>query len=213
MEEWEPRTRLGHMVKNGEITDISQVFTSGLPLMEPEIVDVLLPDLTEEVIDINLVQKMHRSGRRVRFRATVAIGNGNGYLGVGKAIAKEVGPAIRKAIRKAKLNLIEIIRGCGSWECGCSTPHTVPFKVTGRTGSVRVTFIPAPKGIGLAAGDVSKTLLRLAGINDVWSKSFGQTQSTINNAFASFEALKQTTQMKISPEQGETVQLAKGKVE
>jgi small subunit ribosomal protein S5 len=67
--------------------------------------------------------------------------------------------------------------------------------------------------LGLAAGDVSKTLLRLAGINDVWSKSFGQTQSTINNAFASFEALKQTTQMKISPEQGETVQLAKGKVE
>jgi len=213
MEDWEPKTRLGRMVKDGEITDISQIFTVGLPLMEPEIVDILLPELTEEVIDINLVQKMHRSGRRVRFRATVAIGNGNGYIGVGKAIAKEVGPAIRKAIRNAKLNLIEVNRGCGSWECGCGTPHTVPFKVTGRTGSVRVTFMPAPRGIGLAAGDVSKTILRLAGITDVWSRSQGQTQSTINNAMASFNALKQTTKMKINPKQAEAISLARGKVE
>jgi small subunit ribosomal protein S5 len=204
-EEWVPRTRLGRMVLSGEITDISRVFQLDLPVMESEIIDTLLPDMEEEVIDITIVQRMHKSGRRVRFRATVAIGNRNGYVGLGKAVAKEVGPAIRKAIRVAKLNLIQVQRGCGSWECGCGTQHTVPFEVEGRAGSVRVTLIPSPKGIGLAAGEVSKKVLALAGITDVWSRSAGQTQSTINTAKATFHALQQIARMKITEEQKRAV--------
>lgn len=213
MEDWEPKTRLGNMVKNGEVAKIKEIFRLGLPLMEPEIVEVLLPDIEEEVIDINIVQRMHKSGRRVRFRATVVIGNKNGYIGLGKGIAKEVGPAIRKAIRDAKLNVIEVRRGCGSWECGCGKPHSVPFEVTGSAGSVRVTLLPAPKGIGVATGDVAKKVLRLAGVIDAWSKSKGQTKSTINTAKATFEALRQTSLVKITEKQREAVGIVEGKVE
>jgi len=97
--EWIPKTRLGRMVKNGEIKDISEIYKIDLPIMEPEIIDTLLPEVEEEVIDINMVQRMHKSGRRVRFRAIVAVGNKDGYVGLGKGVTKEVGPAIRKAIK------------------------------------------------------------------------------------------------------------------
>ncbi|MFQ5800506.1 MAG: 30S ribosomal protein S5 [Candidatus Hydrothermarchaeales archaeon] len=213
LDDWEPKTKLGKMVKAGEVRDIKKVFRIGLPVMESEIIDSLLPDLEEEVIDINLVQKMHRSGRRVRFRATVVVGNKNGYIGLGKATAKEVGPAIRKAITEAKLNLIETRRGCGSWECGCGTPHSVPFAVTGKSSSVSVTLFPSPRGIGLAAGDVTKKLLKLAGITDIWSVSKGQTQSTVNLTNATFNALKNTSLMKVSNEQMTTLKIIEGMVE
>jgi small subunit ribosomal protein S5 len=212
-EEWTPKTKLGRMVKDGEITTIKEVFKSGQPLMESEIVDLLLPDITEEVIDIDIVQRMHKSGRRVRFRATVAVGNKDGYVGLGKGVAKEVGPAIRKGIRDAKLNLIEVWRGCGSWECACATPHSVPFTVVGSSGSVRIKLIPAPKGIGLAAGDVSKKILALAGIKDVWSKSFGQTKTTINMAKATFDALRQTSLVKVSEKHTKILGLVEGRIE
>jgi len=212
-EEWEPKTKLGKMVKNGEITDIAEIFRKGMPIMEAEIVDTLLPDIEEDVIDINLVQRMHNSGRRIKFRATVAVGNSNGYIGIGKGKAKEVGPAIRKGIVDAKLNLIQIRRGCGSWECGCSLPHSVPFEVKGAAGSVRVTLLPAPNGIGLASGDVGKKILKLAGIKDVWSQTKGQTQSTINSANATFEALRQTSLIKIKESQAKGLGISSGKVE
>jgi small subunit ribosomal protein S5 len=205
MEDWEPVTKLGRMVKKGEIADMKDAFRSGLPLIEPEIIDVLLPDLEEEVIDISLVQRMHKSGRRVRFRATVAIGNKNGYVGLGKAVAKEVGPAIRKAIRVAKLNMTEVTKGCGSWECACGEEHSLPFEVTGRAGSVRTTFMPAPKGLGLATGEVSKKVLQLAGVKDVWSRASGQTKTTVNTAKATFDALRKTSLMKLTEKQAAAV--------
>ena len=210
---WEPKTKLGRMVKNGEIKDIRDVFTQGLPVMESEVIETLLPDLEEEVIDINLVQKMHRSGRRVKFRATVIVGNKNGYIGLGKATAKEVGPAIRKAITVAKLNMIEIRRGCGSWECSCGTPHSVPFTVNGKSSSVTVKLLPAPRGIGLASGGVAKKILKLAGVKDVWSVSKGQTQSTVNLTNAVYNALKNTSQLKVSEEQMKNLKIIEGKVE
>jgi small subunit ribosomal protein S5 len=196
---WVPKTKLGRMVANGEITDISQILNKGLRIMEPEIVDVLLPEVTDqnnqEVLNINMVQRMTDSGRKVRFSVMVVIGNRNGYVGIGKAKAKEVGPAIRKAINNAKLNVIQVRRGCGSWECKCGTAHTVPFRVTGKASSVTVTLIPAPNGLGLAVGGVGKKILGLAGIKDAWSKTDGQTQTTVNFANAVMDALYQTNTM------------------
>ena len=145
--DWVPKTRLGRMVLNGEITTMSQALATKLPLREAEIVDILLPDLKDEVIDVNIVQRMTDSGRRVKFRITVVVGNGDGFVGIGRCKGKEVGPSIRKAIDNAKLHMIEIKRGCGSWECGCGTPHSLPFEVTGKSGSVEVTLKPAPRGI------------------------------------------------------------------
>ena len=195
-EEWEPKTNLGRMVKEGQITSIDEIFDRGLPIMELEIVDTLLPDLEEEVMDVNLVQRMHKSGRKVNFRVIVAVGNKKGYVGLGQGKAKEVGPAIRKAVDNAKYNIIKVRRGCGDWGCVCGREHTVPFKGEGKVGSVRVTLIPAPGGVGLAVGDVGKTILGLAGIDDVWSKTSGQTQTTINFAGAVFDALKKLSMVK-----------------
>jgi len=197
-EEWEPKTNLGHMVKEGTITDIDEIFEKGLPIMELEIVNTLLPDLEEEVMDVNLVQRMHKSGRKVNFRVIVAVGNKNGYVGLGQGKAKEVGPAIRKAVDDAKYNIIKVRRGCGDWGCVCGREHTVPFKISGKSGSVRVTLIPAPGGVGLTIGNVGKTILKLAGIDDVWSQTMGQTQTTINFANAVFDAIKNLSKVKAS---------------
>jgi small subunit ribosomal protein S5 len=198
IESWEPKTELGWKVKEGQITDIDEILNKGLPIMELEIVDALLPDLEEEVMDVNLVQRMHKSGRKVNFRVIVAVGNKNGYVGLGEGKSQEVGPAIRKAVDNAKHNLIKVRRGCGDWGCVCGRQHTVPFKVEGKMSSVKVTLIPAPNGVGLAIGDVGKTILSLAGIADVWSMTSGQTQTTINFARAVFDALKALSSVKSS---------------
>ena len=81
MVDWVPKTRLGHMVLNGEVTTMSEALATKLPLREPEIVDILLPDLQDEVIDLNMVQRMTDSGRRVRFAVTCIVGNGDGFIG------------------------------------------------------------------------------------------------------------------------------------
>lgn len=192
MEDWQPKTRVGRLVKEGRISTMDEIFELGLPLLEPEIVDILLPDLIDEVIDIKLVQRQSDAGRKRRFRATVVVGNKEGYVGVGEAKLKEIGPAIRKAITNAKLSIKPVRRGCGSWECSCTGPHSVPFKVRGKTGSTKVVLIPAPRGLGLVVGDIAKTVLELAGIKDVWSKTFGETRTSSNFAKATLEALKNT---------------------
>ena len=191
LDEWEPRTRVGRLVKEGRITTIDEIFQQGLPLVEPEIVDMLFGDTIEDnVVDISFVQRQTDAVRKRKFRATVVVGNKNGYVGVGEAKLKEIGPAIKKAIVNAKLNIRPVRRGCGSWECSCGTPHTVPYKVTGKVGSTEVILYPAPRGLGLVVGNIAKTVLELAGISDVWSKTFGETRTTSNFAKATFEALK-----------------------
>ncbi|AAT43245.1 30S ribosomal protein S5 [Picrophilus oshimae] len=198
-EEWTPRTELGRLVANGEIKTISEALHSKLPLKEYQIVDYLIPDLKDEVINIERAQRMTDSGRRMNYSITAVVGNGNGYVGVGRGKAKEAAPAIKKAIDNAKLNIIEIKRGCGSWECGCGKPHTLPFLVNGKSGSVSVTLKPAPQGVGLAVGDVVKVILRMAGIDDAWGFAAGHTKTTVNYALATFDALKKTVSIKINP--------------
>jgi len=201
------------MVLRGEITTMSDALATKLPLREPQIVDILLPELQDEVIDLNMVQRMTDSGRRVRFAVTCAVGNGDGFIGVGRAKGKEVGPAIRKAIDNAKLNMIEIKRGCGSWECGCGLPHSLPFEVNGECGSVVVNLKPAPRGISLAVGDVAKSLLTLAGVRDAWGFARGNTKTKVNYALATFEALKMTARMRITDDQTKRLNIMTGPVE
>ncbi len=210
---WVPKTKLGIMVRDGKLTTMDQVLDSGLVLREPEIVDILLGEMQDEVIDVNMVQRMTDSGRRVRFAVTVAVGNENGFLGVGRAHGKEVGPTIRKAIDDAKTNLISLKRGCGSWECGCGAPHSIPFKTKGKSGSVVVTFLPAPKGVGLAVGDVAKKILTLGGVKDLWATTRGQTQTTWNYASAVYEALINLSRMRVNRSQQEKFSILSGGIE
>ena len=199
LEGWVPKTRLGRLVADGKITHIDQALESGLPLREPQIVDTLLPGLVDEVLDINMVQRMTDSGRRVKFRATVVVGNHDGYVGLAAEKDVQVGLAISKSINVAKLNLLKVPMGCGSWECGCGEPHTVPFRVVGRSGSVSVELLPAPRGLGLAAGTAATQVLQKAGIRDVWTRTSGQTRTTINFARATHDALRQISLVKVRP--------------
>ncbi len=197
-ETWTPKTELGRMVLDGKITTMSEALATKLPLKEYQIVDMLLPDLKDEILYVERAQRMTDSGRRMNFSITVAVGNENGFVGVGRGRAKEAAPAIRKAINNAKVNIVEIRRGCGSWECGCGRPHTVPFLVRGKSGSVKVTIKPAPRGVGRAVGDIAKVILRLAGIEDAWGVTSGHTKTTVNYALACFQALVSASKMKVN---------------
>lgn len=189
---WVPRTKLGKMIQEGRITSIEEIFMEGQKIREPQIVDALLPDLQEEVISINLVQKQSDAGEKSRFKAVVAVGNRDGYIGLGAGKAKQVRTAIEKASLSARLHIIPVRRGCGSWECGCGRPHSLPFQVSGKCGGVEIVLIPGPRGLGLVAGEVSKVILGLAGVKDCWTRSFGSTRTIPSFAYAIFNALQKT---------------------
>jgi small subunit ribosomal protein S5 len=209
---WDPKTKLGKLIRSSQITTMTDALKSGLPIREPEIVDILLPEIDDEVIDVNMVQRMTDSGRRVKFVITVAVGNNDGFVGFGQAKGKEVGSSIRKAIENAKLNIIEIRRGCGSWECGCGKAHTVPFAVSGKSGSVEITLRPAPQGIGLATGNVAKKILTLAGVKDCWAFTKGKTKTTVNYAKAVFNALEENAEMRVLESQIRKVGIKSGSI-
>lgn len=202
---WTPKTQLGRDVLAGKIKSIDEILESGKRILEPEIVDYLLPGLKEELIliggrtgkgggaqriPIRITARVTKSGRRFRMSAFMVVGNEDGYVGIGKGVSVDARKAVEKARRRAKMNIIKVWRGCGSWECGCGTPHSIPFKTEGKCGSVRVILMPAPKGVGLVADDESKKILRLAGIKDVWTKTFGNTSTHINLITAVYNALK-----------------------
>ncbi|ELZ82412.1 30S ribosomal protein S5P [Haloferax elongans ATCC BAA-1513] len=182
------------MVQNGDVTSMDHALETGLPLKEPQIVDQLLPGLDDEVLDINMVQRMTDSGRRVKFRCVVAVGNRDGYLGYAEARDDQVGGAIQKAIEVAKLNIIKVDRGSGSWEDRAGGLNSLSRKAEGKAGSVTVKVIPAPQGLGLAAAETVRNILELAGVQDAWTKSDGNTRTTVNLAKATYNALKNASQ-------------------
>ena len=211
-ESWSPKTKLGIRVKNGEITNIDEILDQGLTILEAEIVDALLPNLQAELLEIGRskgkfgggkpsiwrqTQKKTKEGNKPSFSTVAVVGDGNGYIGMGLGKAKETVPAREKATRRAKLNLVKIRRGCGSWECGCGTPHSIPFAVEGKCSSVKVRVWPAPKGTKLCAQKESQKILKLAGVKDVYMKARGQTKTKLNMVKACFEALKQLGQVKV----------------
>jgi small subunit ribosomal protein S5 len=191
-ETWVPRTKLGKMVLDGKISSIEELFMEGLKIRESEIVDVLLPDLQEEVINIGLVQKQTDAGEKSQFRAVVVVGNRNGYVGLGSGKGKQVRSAIEKAAADARLHITPARRGCGCWECGCGKHHSLPFQVSGECGGVEIVLIPGPRGLGIVASEAAKVILGLAGVKDCWTKSFGSTRTVPSFAYAVFDALKKT---------------------
>ncbi len=215
LEEWNPKTEIGRLVKEGKIKSIDEILDKGYRIQEPEIVDILVPNLKVKMVLIGqgrgkfgsgkrivfrITKKVTREGRVPRFSAMAIVGNEDGYIGIGFAHGKENLIAKQKAIRKAKLNLIKIARGCGAWECKCGQPHSIPFQVKGKEGSVEMILYPAPKGTGLIIEEEAKKLLELAGIKDVYSFSKGQTRRKFNTVKATFYALKQLTKVKTTEE-------------
>ncbi|MFH1240528.1 MAG: 30S ribosomal protein S5 [Candidatus Diapherotrites archaeon] len=194
---WVAKTKLGKMVQNEEIKSLDEVFAKNMKILEPEIVDTLL-SLEEEMVDFKKTSRVVRAGRKFSFRVTMLVGDKNKYVGYGTAKDVERFPAMRKAVRKAKLNLVEVKKGCGSWECTCGAEHSVPFEVEGKCASVHVRLIPAPKGVGLVAGDNIKKVLEMAGLKDVWTKTSGNTRTKLNFVIAAVDALSKTGKMRMS---------------
>ncbi len=193
---WVPKTEIGRRVLNKEIVSIEEIFDMGKPILEHELVDVLLPNLKEELLKVSTTQRMTDCGRKMKFRAVVVVGDGNGHVGVGTGKADEAKPAIESAIHNAKRNIIRVPLGCGSWECSCNTRHTVPIEVIGKNGSVEITLKPAPHGIGVVANELVRKTLDLAGVKDVWSFSRGRTRSVYNTVMAVFNALDSLNKMR-----------------
>lgn len=136
------------------------------------------------------VQKQTKAGQRTRFKAVVAIGDHDGFVGLGVKVAKEVQIAIKGALVAAKMSLIPVRRGY--WGNKIGKVHTVPMKITGKCGSVRVRLIPAPRGTAVVGAPTSKKLLQFAGVEDVFTSTKGSTKTLENFVRATFEALKKT---------------------
>jgi|TARA_Y100000590_G_C15651746_1_gene989031 small subunit ribosomal protein S5 len=189
---WIPKTILGKKVDSGEITKMEEIYEKGYRIQESGIIKKLLPDLKTEVIDVGLIQKMTPNGQSTRFKALVAAGNENGWLGIGLGKSKQMRIAIEKANNAAFLNVSPIKLGCGSWECRCDQKHSVPFKVKGKGGSVTIEILPGPRGLGLVAGGKIRNLLRLAGLKDAWTYTKGSTTTMNSTSKALLECLRQT---------------------
>jgi small subunit ribosomal protein S5 len=217
---WKPKTVLGVAVKNKEVTSIDQILESGKRILETEIIESLIP-LEAEFLLIGQAKGKFGGGQRRMFKSTqkktmegnkpkfgtlAVVGDRNGHVGIGLGGAKETVPSREKALHKAKLSVMKIRRGCGSWQCNCGTPHSIPFQVEGKCGSVIVKLMPAPKGKGLCVEKECAKVLALAGIKDIWSKSFGQTKDKINMIKACEAALRQLSTMKL--ESRDTTHLA-----
>lgn len=207
VEAWDPKTKLGREVKAGKIKNIDEVLEAGYKILEPEIVDSLV-NVKSDLISIGQAKGKFGGGKRRAWRqtqrktkkgnvpsfSTMAIaGDENGHIGLGDGKAKETLPARDKAIRKAKLNIFKVKRGCSAFDCDCSELHTVPFKVVGKSGSVKVELIPAPQGTGLVVGDQLKKVLKLVGIKDVYSRTSGKKRTTFNLVKACVDALEKTS--------------------
>ncbi|KHO48869.1 MAG: hypothetical protein QJ16_C0002G0004 [archaeon GW2011_AR1] len=203
---WVPKTKLGKDVRNGKIKKIDEILDSNQKIIEDEIVDLLLPIKTDLIAIGHAkgkfgggkrrawrqTQRITQEGGVMTFSAMAIVGDENGHIGIGVGKAAETLPARDKATRKAKLNLMKIKRACSAFDCSCDDPHSIPFKVEGKAGSVRVIFTPAPQGTGLVVASELKKLLKMAGIKDIYSKTFGKKRTTFNLIKAAIDALEKT---------------------
>ncbi|MFH1521611.1 MAG: 30S ribosomal protein S5 [archaeon] len=212
LDNWIPRTELGRAARNGKIKNIDEILESGQKIMEPEIVDLLIPGLSVDTLFIGQAKGKFGGGKRRAFRQTqkktkegnvltfgvmAVVGDGHGHIGLGYGRASETLPAKEKAIIKAKLNIVKIIRGCASFDCSCDEEHSIPVAVTGKCSSVTVNLMPAPQGTGLVVNNELKKILRAVGIKDVYSKCFGKLRTTFNSAKACMAALEKIGEVQI----------------
>ena len=204
LDNWVPRTELGKAVRAGKVNNIDEVLAEGRKIMEPEIVDLLVPGLHTDTLFIGQAKGKFGGGKRRAFRQTqkktkegnvltfgvmAVVGDGHGHIGLGYGRAAETLPAKEKAIRKAKLNITKIARGCASFDCSCEEEHSIPVTVEGKCSSVTVKLMPAPQGTGLVIGDEMKKILRAVGIKDIYSRCSGKVNTTFNTAKACMKAL------------------------
>ena len=141
--------------------------------------------LEELVIEVKSVVKVTQGGRQRRFSATVVVGDKKGTVGIGIGKASEVPDAVKKAIQSANKNLIKI---------NLIDNRTIAHEVVGKQSAAKVLIKPAPAGAGLIAGGAVRSVLELAGVKDISSKSLG-ARTKLNMAQATINALKSLKSM------------------
>jgi small subunit ribosomal protein S5 len=136
-------------------------------------------DWEEKILQVRRVTKVVKGGKKLSFRAVVAVGNGKGQVGIGVGKAAEVIGAIQKGVVDAKKSLVNVPM----------VGTTIPHQVMGLQGASRVMLKPATKGTGIIAGGATRAILELAGVGDVLAKSLG-SRAPLNVARGTIDGLK-----------------------
>lgn len=146
-----------------------------------------IDEYKDQVIDLRRVTRVTKGGKRMRFRATIVIGNHKGKVGVGIAKGADVMEAISKSKFQAKKNIIDVMM----------KGKTIPHKVEAKFSSAVIVIKPATAGHGLMAGGAPRVVLSMAGISDVTAKCISRTSNKLTNAIATIEALKKLKDVKV----------------
>ncbi len=158
------------------------------PMVEipEEKIETVAPQLEERVMAIDRVSRTKKGGRRLRFRATVVVGDRQGNVGIGVGKSSEISNAVTKAAAKAKKGLIAvpIVR------------HTIPHEVTAKFDTAKVLLKPAAIGTSIKAGGAVRPILELAGIENIIGKCLTRTTNKLNNAYATLSALQSLKDIK-----------------
>ena len=136
-------------------------------------------EFEQRILDVARVTRVMAGGKRMSFRACVAIGDRKNRVGIGLGKGADVAMAVNKAVNKAKKNLVDVP----------TVNETIPHEIYCKAGAAKILFKPARRGRGVIAGGVVRTILELAGVHNVSAKVLG-TNNKINNARCAVEALK-----------------------
>ncbi len=150
-------------------------------------------EFEQRLVDIARVTRVMAGGKRMRFRACVAIGNKKGRVAIALAKGADVTMAVNKAVNRAKKNFIDVP----------IVKDTIPHEIYQKYGAARILFKPARQGSGIIAGGAVRIILDLAGVKDITSKIFG-TANKVNNVKCTIEALKKLKKVEIKKDDPKT---------
>ena len=157
-------------------------------------------EFDEQVIQVARVTRVVAGGRRMRFRATVIVGNRKGKVGMGIAKSDEVATAVKKAVNQAKKNMIDV----------AMFKDTIAHQVKSKFKSSKVMLMPAYTGTGVIAGGSVRTVIELAGISNILTKAHG-SNNKINTAYATLQALSELRKVEVPEEESKEQKVAKVK--
>lgn len=153
-------------------------------------------EFEQRILEVARVTRVMAGGKRMKFRACVAIGDKKGNVGVGLGKGADVTMAVNKAVNRAKKDMVHVPL----------VKETIPHAVLQKQGAAIIMFKPAKKGKGVIAGGVSRVILDLAGVKNITSKSLG-SKNKVNNARCTMEALRSLRRVEAKEKAKEVVKI------